>query len=1268
MLKIRKYFAFRNIDSTSVKPLSNFEQLEPRILLSADGLLDFIGPDHVQNILMDSLQEVVQCTELPQTHERLEQPAQSEPSNADDYQPILTLCVNDNENKSADVDLSIEENTSIEIMESPADGVSWASANIPEGLIETITTTGSNAPVYLPSIQVGTSDSATILPSTDESSSLINMDSFRADMQFTDIDGAGFATVILDTGIDVDHPFFGPDLDSDGVADRIVYQEDFADIDYDASDVHGHGSNVSSIIASSDSTYTGMAPAADIIHLKVFSDTGNPGNFRDVELALQWVVSNVSTYNIVSVNMSLGDGNNWSTEVSLYGLGDELAALAAQDVIVVSASGNAFYNYGSSQGVSYPAADPNSLSIGAVYDSNAGSFTYTSGAKAHSTDADQIAPFSQRHPTLTTVFAPGAPITGAGLMGGTTIFHGTSQASPHIAGIAVLAQQLAQENLGRRLTVNEFTALLQATAVQIKDGDDEDDNVTNTGLYFPRVDMLALGQAILAMANPGNQILLSEDFNDGNYNGWILVAQSTMHGPMAWSAATGVMVQSSNVHSPPPHLISKLGTFAYWQAGTSWTDYTTTLTMKSTDNDALGVMFRYQDENNYYRFIWDKERKSRALVKCDDGLFTILAEDSIQYAIGQNYQIKISVLGSSLQVSIDGNPVFSVIDTTFSSGTIALYSWGNAGSHFDDILVESPSGANQVPVISSVTASLSTISDSQTSQLQVTATDPDSGPDPLAYSWSAQPGEGSFNDPSIADPIYTPPDVSSTQTFTLTVDVSDGADTVSQTVDITVTDASAPVPQTLLSEDFNDGNYNGWTLVEQSTLGGPMAWSVVSGAMVQSSNVHSAPPHGTSKLGTFAYWQDGTGWTDYTATINMKSTDNDALGIMFRYQDENNYYRFIWDKERKSRALVKCENGLFTILAEDFVQYAIGQSYQVKISALGSSLQVSIDDSPVFLVSDSTFSSGSIALYSWGNAGSHFDDILVEAPSGVNMAPTISSVTATPSTISDDVTSQLQVDAIDPDGGPGALTYSWSAQPGEGSFSDPTIADPVYTPPNVTTPQTFTLTVQVSDGDATTQAAVDITVMEDLPQTLLSEDFNDGNYNDWTLVEQSTLGGPMAWSAASGVMVQSSNVHSAPPHGVSKLGTFAYWQAGIGWTDYTATVTMKSTDNDAVGVMFRYQDENNYYRFIWDKERKSRALVKCDDGVFTILAEDTIQYAIGQNYQVKITAQGDSLQVSIDGSSVFSVNDSTFLSGSIALYSWGNEGSHFDDIVVESIP
>jgi len=364
-------------------------------------------------------------------------------------------------------------------------------------LLKGLTTTASDAPVYVQGEVVEGGPTV----QTNRSGPLIRMDEFRADPRFAGIDGAGFAAVVLDTGIDRNHFFFGPDADGNGLADRIVYEWDYYYNDSNASDGDGHGSNVTSIVASEDAMYTGMAPAADIIALKVLSDSGS-GTFSDVEEALQWVVANALTYNIVSVNMSLGDGGNYTAPLSLYGLGDEMQALADLGVFVVSASGNSFYSKGSVMGVAYPSADPNSLSIGAVYTYNAGGFTYSSGARAYSTDADRIAPFSQRHNTMTTVFAPGAPITGANAYGGTVTYHGTSQASPHVAGIAVLAQDLAETYLGRRLTESEFVSLLRDTAVTIHDGDDEDDNVVNTGRYFPRVDMFDLAEAIWSMADP----------------------------------------------------------------------------------------------------------------------------------------------------------------------------------------------------------------------------------------------------------------------------------------------------------------------------------------------------------------------------------------------------------------------------------------------------------------------------------------------------------------------------------------------------------------------------------------------------------------------------------------------------------------------------------------------------------------------------------------------------------------------------------------------
>ncbi|WP_107667735.1 S8 family serine peptidase [Cyanothece sp. BG0011] len=294
------------------------------------------------------------------------------------------------------------------------------------------------------------------------------------------IDGTGYSVVIIDTGIDLNHPFFGPDLDNNNVADRIVYHYDFASTtlenpndptsndDNNASDPNRHGSHVASIAASSDSTYPGIAPGVNIIALKVF-DNNSRANFYDIEQALQWVVDNHDLYNIASVNMSLSNGRNYeSPPVSGNIIEDELQDLADNDVIVVSAAGNS-----GEYGVTYPAASINSLAVSAV--NNQG----------------EIANFSQHHPDLTDVFAPGVNIKAANRTGGTTTLSGTSMSAPQVTGAIAIAQQLAEQALGRKLKLDEIRDLLT-----------QGDNVVNQPEYQGKLlNIEKLGNAILDMAS-----------------------------------------------------------------------------------------------------------------------------------------------------------------------------------------------------------------------------------------------------------------------------------------------------------------------------------------------------------------------------------------------------------------------------------------------------------------------------------------------------------------------------------------------------------------------------------------------------------------------------------------------------------------------------------------------------------------------------------------------------------------------------------------------
>ena len=169
-------------------------------------------------------------------------------------------------------------------------------------------------------------------------------------------------------------------------------------------------------------------------------------------------------------------------------------------MISVAAAGNGFADFGGGLGLAYPAADPNVLAVGAVWDSNRGGpFVFSGGSTDYTTDADRLASFSQRDEGL--LLAPGAVLTGAGLGGGTATFQGTSAAAPLVTGAALLVQQLALEELGRFLSVEEFRDLAAESAQTIFDGDDEDASVLSSGLTYGRLHLPALAQAVLSLAS-----------------------------------------------------------------------------------------------------------------------------------------------------------------------------------------------------------------------------------------------------------------------------------------------------------------------------------------------------------------------------------------------------------------------------------------------------------------------------------------------------------------------------------------------------------------------------------------------------------------------------------------------------------------------------------------------------------------------------------------------------------------------------------------------
>ena len=249
-------------------------------------------------------------------------------------------------------------------------------------------------------------------------------------------DGEGQTIAVIDSGIAWDHYAFGGGGFGEG--SRVVGGYDFAENDhnpYDDGPAGYHGTHISGIIGSSDSSNLGVASGVDLVSLRVFDDAGN-GNLEWVEQALQWVHEHKDDFEhpITTVNLSIGTEWNADTVPDWATLEDEFSLLEDAGIFISVAAGNNFQNYGES-GLSYPAVSSHVVPVA-----------------SHGNDG-QLSDFSQRDSRV--LVAPGESIRSAvpgHMFGGNDNDRylgssGTSMAAPYVAGASALLRQ-ANEFMG----------------------------------------------------------------------------------------------------------------------------------------------------------------------------------------------------------------------------------------------------------------------------------------------------------------------------------------------------------------------------------------------------------------------------------------------------------------------------------------------------------------------------------------------------------------------------------------------------------------------------------------------------------------------------------------------------------------------------------------------------------------------------------------------------------------------------------------------------
>jgi hypothetical protein len=164
--------------------------------------------------------------------------------------------------------------------------------------------------------------------------------------------------------------------------------------------------------------------------------------------------------------------------------------------------------------------------------------------------------------------------------------------------------------------------------------------------------------------------------------------------PSQWKANAGVVTQTKltgQVLGGPTPAFAMRGT--HLLAEPVLGDVRITLIVRcDTTQGAFGVVFRYSNESNYYRFSMSAAGDFFRLVKRNASGWTLLWEAPGPVPNGVDSELTIETVGGAIRVLLDGVLLCAVRDTDFAAGLVGLYTWRCKGASFAKFKVRALGG------------------------------------------------------------------------------------------------------------------------------------------------------------------------------------------------------------------------------------------------------------------------------------------------------------------------------------------------------------------------------------------------------------------------------------------------------------------------------------------------------------------------------------------------------------------------------------------------
>jgi PKD repeat protein len=124
----------------------------------------------------------------------------------------------------------------------------------------------------------------------------------------------------------------------------------------------------------------------------------------------------------------------------------------------------------------------------------------------------------------------------------------------------------------------------------------------------------------------------------------------------------------------------------------------------------------------------------------------------------------------------------------------------------------------------------------------------------------------------------------------------------------------------------------------------------------------------------------------------------------------------------------------------------------------------------------------------------------------------------------------------------------------------------------------------------------------------------------------------------------------------------------MSWQDYTYKADIKLENKqmlgeNAGGLVFRYNNKDNFYSVLLDSASDTVVVQKKQDGVVTDLASVSVAIDLYSTYNLKVNVQGNRIKVYLNDLILIDISDSTFVSGKIGFRSF-RSNTAYDNVSV----